>query len=53
MSVWVTGGLQHPKACLGTESLNGVLGLVRVTLMGSRGVHGVAAKVRNTATKVH
>lgn len=42
-----------PRACLGTCSLNGVLGLVRVSLMGSRGVHGVVEKVRDTAMKVN
>lgn len=45
--------MQHPKGCLGTGSLNGVLGLIRVSLMGSWGVHSVVEKVRNTAMEVH
>lgn len=43
--------MRCPRACLGTFCLNGVLGLVRVSLMGSWGVHGVEEKVRNTVMK--
>lgn len=45
--------MQPPRACLGTCSLNGVLGLIRVSLMGSWGVHGVVEKVRYPVMKVN
>lgn len=54
MSVWATGGLL--RSLLGPAwelSLNGVLGLIRVSLMGSWGVHGVVVKVRYTVMKVN
>lgn len=38
---------------MGNCSLNSARGLVRASLMGSRGVHCVVEKVRNVVMRVH
>lgn len=41
------------RACLGNLRLNSAQGIIRASLMGSWGVHGVVEGVCNVVMKVH